>query len=181
MNITQIAAAIGVSALIAIGGTAPVANTSETGITRTSRGETTITRESRGSQRASSGEVVTVRGEAEYFYVNDREMDVFAVMRMDAESPSAAEMIVSMVDSDYFLGELDGFEYTGTFMVRSAGTCTGIAGTMDWMPIYLVSCADGRYVNMVMSTDKALAIETVQSLYRDGSFVVPAGFIEEAM
>lgn len=179
MTITQIAAAIGVSVLIAIGGTAPVTNTSETGITRTSRGETPITRESRGAQHESSGESVRVRGEEDYLYVNYETFGMLAVLRMDAESTFAAEMVVGMVDSDYFVGELDGYEFTGTFRVRNAGTCTGMEGTMTGLPVYLVACADGRYVNMVMATDKDIAIETVQSVYRDGEFMVPAGYVEE--
>lgn len=174
MTIINTAAAIGISVLIALGGGSEVTNTSETGHAESPRPE--ITRTLRGSK----GEAVRVSGEAEHVYFNYSTVDMLAFMRMDAGDTSTAKFIVSMIDSDYMLADLDGFVLDSTFRVRNAGECKGIEGTIDWMPVYIMACADGRFVNLVMTTDKELGIDVMQDVYADGSFTVPEGYEEDA-
>lgn len=171
MNISKIAATIGATVVLALTGT--VGNVSETGHVNTSRTEITRT------PRTGSAETVKVRAGDDLVYTNESTWDFLAVTRMDVESSDAAVMVVGMLDSDYVLGDLNGFEYDGTFRVRNAGECKGVEGTMDGTPIYLMACADGRYVTLILTTDKAVGINVLQQVYEDGAFTVPAGFEEE--
>lgn len=174
MSISQIAAAIGISVLIAAGGTAPAMNSSETGITRTSRESTTITRTS----RAEAPVGIPVRGEVELAYANYSTMDFIAFIRIDVESSTTAMLMVDLLDSEYLLGEIDSFTAHGTFQVRGAGTCKGITGTFEGVPAVLIGCADGTYVNLTIATNKEHGISAMQSVYRDGVLVVPSGYEE---
>lgn len=171
MSITKIAVAIGATVVLALTGT--VGNVSETGHVNASN--TGITR----TTREGSAETVKVRAGDDLVYTNDSTWDFLAITRMDMESSGTAEMVVGMLDSDYMLGEMDGFEYEGTFRIRNAGECNGVEGTMDGIEAYLMACADGRYVTLVLATDKSVGIEVLQEIYEDGAFTVPAGYEEE--
>lgn len=172
MTITKIAATIGAAVLLAVSGT--VANTSETGA-HDSASRTAITR----TPRTSSAETVKVRAGDDLVYTNRDTWDFLAVTRMDMESRGTAEMVVGLLDSDYMLGEMDGFRYESTFRIRNAGECKGVEGTLDGTPMYLMACADGRMVTLVLTTDKQVGIEVLQQVYADGAFTVPTGYEEE--
>ena len=170
MNIKTIAATLGTAALIAVSGAFPVEaaqNTSETGHTH-------ITRSSR-----SQADTVTLQDGDSYGYINYSSFDMLFVSYMDMDGNNMARMAVDLMDSDYMLGELDGFEYDGTFRVKDAGYCSGIAGYLDGLPIHIVACADGPYVVLIMATDKDAAVDVAQQIYEVGAFAVPAGYVEE--
>lgn len=174
MNITHIAYIIGIIVLVAAGGTAPLQNSSETGITRTSRGDTAITRE----PRTPSAEIVKVSGEAEYAYGNRDTYGILAFIRMDADSASSAQFMVNMIDSPYILDSFDGVIVHGSFTVTNAGLCNALDVTFDGVSAVLIACADGRYVNLILATDEDVAVTILQQVYQDGAFTVPAGYEE---
>ena len=173
MDIKTIAATLGATALIAAGGLMPMSNTSETGHAAHALQSTSITREVR------SNDAIELRDGSEHMFVNYSDVEVLAVMYMDGGDASTARLMVDVMGSDYVLGELDGFEYDGTFRVKDAGYCQGLEGSLDYMPISIVACADGTGVLLVMGTNQDDVVDIAQQVYEDGAFAVPAGYVEE--
>lgn len=142
-------------------------NTSETGITRTPH----------ESMDNASKDQRLPRGDGEWAFESTRGFEYLAAMRMDAESAGTADMLVSMLtDPDLIEDEMDA-EYVDSFRIRGDRDCEGVELDMDGLPIYMVVCADGRYLHMVLGTNEDDVIDAALDM-QDGYIPAPVGYVE---
>lgn len=131
------------------------------------------------TERGSTQDERLPRGDGEWAFESERGFNYLAAMRMDADSAGVADMLVGMVtDPDLIEEEMDAV-YVDSFRIRGERDCEGVELDMDGMAIFMVACADGRFVNIVMGTDEDDVIEAVLDM-QDGYVPSPVGYREVA-
>lgn len=167
-SFTNTIAAVAIAGSLALTATPALAdrmdtqhNSSETGITRT--------------ERKSSSE--KLRGEGEWMFESTSGFDVMMAMRLDMDDDELAEMVVDLMgDPDLLESEMD-VRYEGSFRVRGMGYCEGVEVSTSGIPLYMITCADGEYVNTVMATDKDDALDAMEDM-QDGNVPEADGYRE---
>ena len=145
-------------------------NSSETQYTPTPE----VTRTERGS---TTQDQRLPRGDGEWTFESTRGFEYLAAMRMDAESAGTADMLVTMLtDPDLIEDEMDA-EYVDSFRIRGDRDCEGVELDMDGFAVFMVACADGRFVNIVIGTDEDDVIDAALTM-QDGYVPSVEGYVE---
>lgn len=159
-----------------------LAFTSASAVAQRNSSETNPTPEvTRNDRSGSSTRQDRLRGDDEWVFVNEDDMEFLGAFRMDMESDSLAELMVDMVsDPEMFESELD-FYYEGSLRVdREYGYCEGVEAydPDSDLTMFMVVCADDTYVNMVMGTNEDDALEAMGHM-QDGYVPHVRGYEED--
>lgn len=144
-------------------------NSSETNPTPTAE----VTRRERESSQTR------LRGEGEWGWINYESGDYMAAIRYDMESSFAAEYMVDMFgDPDMLENELDMY-YEDDFRVSGQRDCEGVEmyDPGSDTTVFIAICPDGRYVNLVMGTDKSDVIDAIGDM-QDGYVPNVDGYVD---